>query len=146
MHGHQGETSVLLLTVLTWIIDTNRTSLRDPDILVPTIIQGLIIYFDKSLGATLLYRFERPQYAEMRKRFVTGQKVVIGEEREPSAIYGAEHLLRMLGKIFYRHICAVTNDRWVRFSEPPTDGGQFYNGRRVCDSSEGLCEWTIIVS
>ena len=40
----------------------NRTSLRDPDILVPTIIQGLIIYFDKSLGATLLYRFERPQY------------------------------------------------------------------------------------
>lgn len=46
----------------------------------------------------MLYRFERPQYAAMRKKFVTGQNVIIGEEREPSAIYGAEHLLRMLGK------------------------------------------------
>ena len=52
----------------------------------------------------MLYRFERPQYAEMRKRFVTGQKVVIGEEREPSAIYGAEHLLRMLGKMTDRFV------------------------------------------
>ena len=40
----------------------------------------------------------------IRKRFVTGQKVVIGEEREPSAIYGAEHLLRMLGKMTDRFV------------------------------------------
>ena len=37
------------------------------------------------------------QYSEVRKRFVTGSKVGIGQEREMSTIYGAEHLLRMLG-------------------------------------------------
>jgi mortality factor 4-like protein 1 len=45
----------------------------------------------------LLYRFERPQYAEIRKKYVTGPNVVVGQEKEMSAIYGAEHLLRMLG-------------------------------------------------
>ena len=40
----------------------------------------------------------------MRKRFVTGQKVVTGEERGPSAIYGAELLLRMLGKMTDRFV------------------------------------------
>lgn len=60
-------------------------------------MSGLQVYFDKSLGANLLYRFERPQYAEIRKRFITGPKVIIGQEKEMSAIYGAEHLLRMLG-------------------------------------------------
>ena len=70
----------------------------------------------------------------MRKRFVTGQKVVIGEEREPSAIYGAEHLLRMLGKM---------TDRFVSVS-PQMVASSAMDG--VCDSSEGLCEQTIIVS
>lgn len=73
-----------------------QTNLRDPELILPTIISGLQVYFDRSLGANLLYRFERPQYAEIRKTYVTGPKVVVGQEKEMSAIYGAEHLLRML--------------------------------------------------
>ena len=42
-------------------------------------------------------RFERVQYAEIRKRYVTGPTVKVGEEKEMSGIYGAEHLLRMIG-------------------------------------------------
>ncbi|KAF8840444.1 MRG-domain-containing protein [Paxillus ammoniavirescens] len=73
-----------------------QTNLRDPDLVLPTIISGLTVYFDRSLGANLLYRFERPQYAEIRKAYVTGPKVQVGQEKDMSAIYGAEHLLRML--------------------------------------------------
>ena len=73
--------------------------LRDPTVLLPTVISGLQVYFDRSLGANLLYRFERPQYAEIRKQFVTGPNVKVGTEKEMSAVYGAEHLLRMIGEI-----------------------------------------------
>ncbi|EGO23073.1 hypothetical protein SERLADRAFT_471761 [Serpula lacrymans var. lacrymans S7.9] len=71
-------------------------NLREPDVVLPTIISGLQVYFDRSLGANLLYRFERPQYAEIRKQYVTGPKVQMGQEKEMSAIYGAEHFLRMM--------------------------------------------------
>lgn len=64
---------------------------------MPTIVSGLIVYFDRSLGANLLYRFERPQFAEVKKQTKTGQNVIVGQEKEVSVIYGAEHLLRMLG-------------------------------------------------
>ncbi|KAF8130690.1 MRG-domain-containing protein [Boletus edulis] len=57
---------------------------------------SLPVYFDRSLGANLLYRFERPQYAEIRKTYVTGPTVKVGQEKDMSSIYGAEHLLRML--------------------------------------------------
>ena len=73
-------------------------SLRDPKVLLPTIIAGLQTYFDRSLGANLLYRFERPQYAEIRRQYVTGPEVIVGQEKEMSTVYGAEHLLRMLGE------------------------------------------------
>ena len=75
-------------------------SLRDPPTVLPTIMSGLQLYFDRSLGANLLYRFERPQYAEIRKRYITGPTVVVGQEKDMSAVYGAEHLLRMLGEFF----------------------------------------------
>ena len=73
------------------------TSIREPGLVLPTILSGLQCYFDRALGANLLYRFERPQYAEIRKQYWTGPKVVAGQEKEMSQIYGAEHLLRMLG-------------------------------------------------
>ena len=44
-----------------------------------------------------MYRFERPQYMAQRKMYVTGSHVIVGQEKEMSAIYGAEHFLRMLG-------------------------------------------------
>ncbi|KAF8452049.1 MRG domain-containing protein [Boletus edulis BED1] len=73
-----------------------QTSLRDPDLVLPTIISGLTVYFDRSLGANLLYPFERPQYVEIRKTYVTGPTVKVGQEKDMSSIYAAEHLLRML--------------------------------------------------
>ncbi|KAJ3197397.1 Esa1p-associated factor [Irineochytrium annulatum] len=33
------------------------------------IVDGLKVYFDRALGSILLYRFERPQYVELRKSF-----------------------------------------------------------------------------
>jgi mortality factor 4-like protein 1 len=73
-------------------------SLKDPAVLAPTIIEGLLVYFDRSLANHLLYRFERPQHLNMREKYITGEHVVVGEEKPMSEIYGAEHLLRMLGK------------------------------------------------
>ncbi|KAG8943841.1 Esa1p-associated factor [Tulasnella sp. 424] len=61
-----------------------------------TISIRLLLYFERSLGNNLLYRFERGQYADARRRYITGQHVVIGEEKTMGEVYGAEHLLRML--------------------------------------------------
>jgi len=52
-------------------------------------------------------RFERPQYADIRKRYISGPKVKVGEEKEMSAIYGAEHFLRMLGLYSYSGIMDI---------------------------------------
>ncbi|KAI0267400.1 MRG-domain-containing protein [Gloeopeniophorella convolvens] len=78
------------------ILSNPSPNLRDPQVVLPTIVSGLQVYFDRALGSNLLYRFERPQYADMRKRYVTGPTVQVSQEREMSAIYGAEHLLRMI--------------------------------------------------
>lgn len=40
------------------------------------------------------------QYADIRRRYVTGPTVKVGEEKDMSAVYGAEHLLRMIGSSF----------------------------------------------
>jgi len=78
------------------ILSAPPSNLRDPQVVLPTIVSGLQVYFDKALGSNLLYRFERPQYADTRKRYVTGPTVQVSQEREMSSIYGAEHLLRMI--------------------------------------------------
>ncbi|OBZ73170.1 Chromatin modification-related protein EAF3 [Grifola frondosa] len=87
----------LLEEFKTYVLSLPKSPhLKDPAILLPTIVAGLQTYFDRALGANLLYRFERPQYAEIRKKYVTGPTVIVGQEKEMSSIYGAEHLLRML--------------------------------------------------
>lgn len=48
---------------------------------------GLQKYFDKTLGTILLYKFERQQYAEIRRKY--------GDDAKVSELYGAEHLLRL---------------------------------------------------
>jgi mortality factor 4-like protein 1 len=53
-------------------------------------LNGLRIYFDKSLPAMLLYPQERAQYASA---------VPQGSTISPSSIYGAEHLLRLFVKL-----------------------------------------------
>jgi mortality factor 4-like protein 1 len=50
------------------------------------VLSGIKLYFDRSLGNILLYRFERQQYLEVKKSH---------ESKSMSEIYGAEHLLRL---------------------------------------------------
>ncbi|KAK9324643.1 MRG-domain-containing protein [Lipomyces orientalis] len=50
------------------------------------VLAGLQLYFDKSLGSILLYRFERQQYLELTRG---------NPGKVPSEIYGAEHLVRL---------------------------------------------------
>lgn len=49
-------------------------------------LSGLQLYFNRSLGSLLLYRFERQQYFEIRRDTA---------DFEPVSVYGAEHLLRL---------------------------------------------------
>ena len=53
------------------------------------VISGLKLYFDRSLGNILLYRFERQQLLDIKKEW---------PDKEASEIYGAEHLLRLFGE------------------------------------------------
>lgn len=51
------------------------------------VLDGLRAYFDKCLGNMLLYKFERQQYLEVRKKY--------GDGHPMSQVFGAEHLLRL---------------------------------------------------
>lgn len=55
------------------------------------VMSGIVLYFDKALGNILLYRFERAQYVDIRRK--------TAEARPMSEIYGAEHLLRLFGQL-----------------------------------------------
>lgn len=63
---------------------------RRSDAVLAEVMSGIILYFDKALGNNLLYRFERAQYVDIRRK--------TAEARPMSEIYGAEHLLRLFGK------------------------------------------------
>lgn len=59
------------------------------------VLSGLQLYFDTSIGHNLLYRFERGQYGEMRKKYAGIEEG--SEKRSMSEVYGVEHLLRLFG-------------------------------------------------
>lgn len=61
------------------------------------VLDGLYLYFNRSLGANLLYRFERQQYLELRRTFQASEKSKAGDEFFAGEVYGAEHLLRLFG-------------------------------------------------
>lgn len=64
--------------------------------LTTEVCSGLKLYFEKSLGNNLLYRFERNQYGEMKKRYqVLPLGADEGQRKEMADIYGVEHLLRL---------------------------------------------------
>ncbi|KAJ7932294.1 MRG domain-containing protein, partial [Mycena leptocephala] len=86
----------LLTEFEAYLTDRKPSKLKDPLLLGKTFTSGIEMYFDRSLARHLLYPSERPQYADIRMKYNTGQHVIIGEEKEMSRIYGAEHLLRML--------------------------------------------------
>jgi len=65
----------------------NQSRIPQAQNLIQEVNAGLKVYFDKSLGHCLLYRNERQQYIDTRKKF---------KNKPPSEIYGAEHFLRLI--------------------------------------------------
>lgn len=63
--------------------------------LTSEVLAGLKLYFDRCIGNNLLYRFERTQYGEMKKRFAPGTEEGGKEGKDMSQVYGVEHLLRL---------------------------------------------------
>ncbi|KAJ3369071.1 Esa1p-associated factor [Allomyces arbusculus] len=63
---------------------TRRTRAED---LCTEVTDGLLAYFDRALGALLLYRFERQQYVDA---------VTANPDKTMSELYGGEHLLRLM--------------------------------------------------
>ena len=62
------------------------------------VMDGIKIYFNRALGTILLYRFERKQYHDIKKKM---------EGKEMADIYGCEHLLRLFVRLPY--LLAQTN-------------------------------------
>ncbi|KAF6844111.1 hypothetical protein CMUS01_01427 [Colletotrichum musicola] len=58
------------------------------------VVAGLREYFEKSLGRILLYRFERPQYHEIRK--VWEKATENDKNKSVCDTYGPEHLCRLM--------------------------------------------------
>lgn len=69
--------------------------------LLEEVVAGLKEYFDQTLGRILLYRFEREQYFQVRKKMEKGDPKFV--DRTASDIYGAEHLCRLFGTSHLSH-------------------------------------------
>ncbi|OHW96569.1 keratinolytic protein [Colletotrichum incanum] len=62
------------------------------------VVAGLREYFEKSLSRILLYRFERPQYHEIRK--VWEKATENDKHKSVCDTYGPEHLCRLMGNFY----------------------------------------------
>ena len=89
------------------------------------VAEGLQIYFDCCLSKILLYHFERPQFEEVFKK---------QENEAPSAIYGAEHLLRLLVKLpFVLEEAPLEKDKLQALADKTNDLTKYLhkNGRAM---------------
>ena len=61
------------------------------------VVDGLIVWFDRALPMTLLYRQERGQYNKIMQKLSkpVGESDLETEAPAPSKVYGVEHLARM---------------------------------------------------
>ena len=80
-----------------------RAGSAEHDILAE-VVQGVLEYFDKSLGRILLYRFERQQWLDIHERMMMTKEAAEKSKDEvniqvagktPCQVYGAEHLSRL---------------------------------------------------
>ena len=62
-------------------------------------MSGMREYFNLMLGAQLLYKFERPQYAQMKKNHEAS--TTEGDDVGLSSVYGSIHLLRLFVKVLH---------------------------------------------
>jgi mortality factor 4-like protein 1 len=86
---------VILDEYFQFVSSTANRNSTELDIL-EEVVSGLKEYFNRTLGRTLLYRFERAQFYEILTRTEHPTDDLAG--KTPSEIYGGEHFLRLLGK------------------------------------------------
>lgn len=63
--------------------------------LIEEVLNGLEVYFNRAIASNLLYRFERPQFVQVKKE--AEERPQHHEHKQMSSIYGVEHLLRLIG-------------------------------------------------
>ena len=93
-----------------------RFSLRR-EYAVNEVVAGIREYFNVMLGTQLLYKFERPQYAEILTEH---------PEMPMSQVYGAPHLLRLFGKETGYSLISVKS---------------VHDNRQTLNYPLKLCEW-----
>ncbi|KAI8369735.1 MRG-domain-containing protein [Blakeslea trispora] len=82
-------------TTVDKILEDFREQCPIKDEALEEFIQGVLLYFNKMTESSLLYRSERKQFEELCT------------DKEPSSIYGAEHLLRLFVEL--PNIISATN-------------------------------------
>lgn len=68
----------------------SKTTNQNKEVAITDVTTSLIEYFDVMLGCQLLYKFERPQYAELLEKH---------PNTPMSALYGSFHLLRLFVRL-----------------------------------------------